>query len=216
MRLYTYVKRYGGYTKSMVYKLNEENRILVNGKTIPLAFKIEDNDIVTIDNIEIKRNDLVYYLYYKPKGILSIISNNPDSYINHINTDIKLSMAGRLDKDSEGLIILTNDGKYINDLMNSLSKIEKEYIVTLEHPINQEFISNIEKPYIIRNKTTTPIKAKIIDEYNVSMILYEGIYHQIRTIVKLNNNKVINLKRIRINNLKIDDLKPNEMKEYKK
>lgn len=215
LRLYTYLKINAGLVKSNVLKLDKEKKITVNDLIIPLTSNIKDDDVVKIHNKIITKTEFKYYLYYKPKGVLSVISNNKDSYINHINLDIKLSLSGRLDKESEGLMILTNDGNFINELMKP-NHHEKEYIIKLEKKITDDFINNIKKSYVIRGRITTPFKIRIIDDYNLNITLYEGIYHQIRTIIKLNNNKVINLKRIRIGSYLLGDLKENEIKEFKR
>lgn len=216
MRLFTYIKNYANLTKSKVMELYNDKRITVNGIKQGIRYKVNDNDIVRIDNKIINKIEFKYYLYYKPKGILSIINNNSNSYINNINLATRLALAGRLDKNSEGLMILTNDGKFINDIMNPTSKLEKEYIVKLKYPITDTFMENIKKEYTIKNRETTPIIAKKINEFTISMILFEGIYHQIRKIVILANNKVENLKRIRIGQYMLGNLNPGEILEFNK
>ena len=213
MRLFTYFKIYAGLTKNELLKYYKENKITVNGKKEGIRYIVKDSDIIMLDGKIINSFPFEYYLYYKPKGILSIINDSKESYINNINIKAKMSLAGRLDKDSEGLMILTNDGKFINELMKNDNKIEKEYIVTLKYPITDEFMLDITKSHILRNKPTTPIIAKKIDEYTVSMILFEGFYHQIRKIVIMSKNSVVGLKRIRINNYVLGDLKPGEIKK---
>lgn len=131
MRLYTYLKIYANLTKSEVNKLIEDSKVTVNDKIEPLTCNIAPTDIVKINDKIIKKYDFKYYLYYKPKGILSTIRKSQESYINQINMNNKMMVAGRLDKDSEGLMILTNDGKFINELMIP-NNHEKEYIVTLK------------------------------------------------------------------------------------
>ena len=119
--------------------------------------------------------------------------------------------AGRLDKDSEGLLLLTNDGKYINLICNPKTHFEKEYIVTLENKVTHDFLKNVGNSIILDNRTTKEIIVSYIDEYNIKMILTEGIYHQIRRTVKLYNNKVSNLKRIRIGNYCLNDMKEGDI-----
>lgn len=211
MRLYNYVKIYGNYTKSEIRQLNLNNSILVNNEKKSLLYPLKDNDIVTINNKIIYEKKLVYYLYYKPKGILSTINNDPSSYIHHINIKEKVMPAGRLDKDSEGLLLLTNDGKYINLICNPKTHFEKEYIVTLENKVTNDFLKNVGNSIILDNRTTKEIIVSYIDEYNIKMILTEGIYHQIRRTVKLYNNKVSNLKRIRIGNYCLNDMKEGDI-----
>lgn len=215
MRLYTYIKTFAGLTKSELNEIYNKNLITVNGKNEKLTYLVKNGDVIIANDKEIKMIDYEYYLYYKPMGVLSVINNSTDSYINKINKDIKLVPAGRLDKESEGLMLLTNDGEYINDICANNS-IEKEYIVTLKDKITDSFLRNVENPIIIKGKTTNPIKARKIDDYNVTMILTDGKYHQIRRVISTNGNKVINLKRIRIGDFYLDDMIPGEIRKIKR
>ena len=214
MRLYKYIKVFAGITQSEVKLLYENGHILVNGKLYPFSYRVKENDIVTLKGSIIKKIPFVYYLYYKPKGILSDISPSSSSYQFHINKDIKLMPAGRLDKDSEGLMILTNDGSFINLLAKA--NIEKEYIVSLEKKVDDIFLKNVVKPIVIKSKLTKEMKVEKLDDYNIKLILFDGRYHQIRRSVKASSNKVINLKRIRIDSYLLSDMKPNELREIKK
>ena len=211
MRLFNYIKIYLGITKSELMKLYNDNKILVNNKIEKLTYKLNQNDIVTVENKIIEAFPFEYYLYNKPKGILSMISNKDESYINQINVDKKLMVAGRLDKESEGLMILSNDPSFINKIMGDKSNIDKEYIVTLFNKIDDDFIKKMNSDIYIRNKLLKPIKLEIIDDYNFKIILNEGMYHQIRKMVILSGNRVKKLVRIRIGNYKLDNIKPNEL-----
>lgn len=215
MRLYTYIKTFAGLTKSELNELRDKNLITVNGKIEKLTYIVRDNDVIIANGKEIKKISYEYYLYYKPIGVLSVIKDSTDSYINKINKDIRLVPAGRLDKESEGLMLLTNDGEYINNICTN-TNIEKEYIVTLKYKITDSFLKEIERPIIIKGKVTNPIKARKIDDYKVTMILTDGKYHQIRRIISTNGNKVINLKRIRIGNFYLNDMIPGEIKKIKR
>ena len=211
MRLFNYIKIYLGITKSELMKLYNDNKILVNNKIEKLTYKLNQNDIVTVENKIIEAFPFEYYLYNKPKGILSMISDKDESYISQINVDKKLMVAGRLDKDSEGLMILSNDPSFINKIMGDKSNIDKEYIVTLFNKIDDDFIKKMNGDIYIRNKLLKPIKLEIIDDYNFKIILNEGMYHQIRKMVILSGNRVKKLVRIRIGNYKLDNIKPNEL-----
>ena len=213
MRLLNYVKIYFGATRKQLMDLDKDNKILVNGKKEKLTYKLNDSDIVTIDGKIIKSFPFSYYLYYKPRGILSIISDKLESYINNIDIKEKLMVAGRLDKDSEGLMILTNDPNIIDQISGANSSIEKEYLVSLINPINDDFIKNMNGKFTIRNRILKPIKLEIIDNYSFKIILNEGIYHQIRKMVILSGNRVDKLIRIRIGNYSLDNLNPNELKK---
>ncbi len=216
MRLLNYVKIYHGVTKETLMKLDSENKILVNGKKQKLTYKLLDSDIVTIDGKIIEKFPFSYYLYNKPRGILSMISNKPESYINNIDVKEKLMVAGRLDKDSEGLMILTNDPEFIDYISGNNSTIDKEYIVKLYNPITDDFINKMNSEIIIRNRLLKPVKIDIIDEYSFKIVLVEGIYHQIRKMVIYSGNRVNELKRVRIGNYKLDDIDIGKLKKIKK
>ena len=213
MRLFNFVKIYYQVTRYELLKLYEDNKILVNDKIEKLTYKLNDNDIVKINNKIIKPFPFEYYIYYKPKGILSMISNKPESYINNINIDKKMMIAGRLDKDSEGLILLSNDPCFINMISGDKNNYDKEYIVTLKYIITDDFLNKMNGEFILRNKKTKKAIINKIDNYNIRIILNEGMYHQIRKMVILSNNRVINLKRIRIGKYNLDSLNPGETKK---
>ena len=213
MRLFNYVKIYYSITKEKLNELYNNNLILVNGKKEKLTYKLKDTDIVTCENKIIEKFPFSYYLYNKPRGILSMISDKPESYMNNINVDTKLMVSGRLDKDSEGLLILTNDPEFINEISGDKSLYDKEYIVKLKYEISSSFIERMNGEFEFRNKKTKPIKLNIIDNYNFKIILNEGMYHQIRKMVIESGNRVDTLKRIRIGKYILGDMQPGEIKK---
>ena len=215
MRLYNYLKNTLNLTKSELSKYILENEITVNDKVIPISSTICDTDIIKINGSILENVPFIYYLYYKPRGILSTVSLKKESYINNINTKYKVTPAGRLDKESEGLMILSNDGAFINLFTGDKFIHEKEYIVKLKNKIDDNFILGMSKSYILDNRETKPAIVKMIDDYTISIILYEGIYHQIRRLVKINKNSVLELKRIRIGNYNLGNMKPGDLIEIK-
>ena len=211
MRLYHLLKTNFHITKKELNTFLKEHIVLINNIKANLSDTINDNDIVSVDGNIINKIDSVTYLYYKPIGITSVISNKDDSYIKHINTKERVFPAGRLDKLSEGLLLLTNDHKLLNDITNDKTLYDKEYIVKVKNTITDKFILDMQKPHLLDNKYTKEAKVVKIDDYTFSIVLYEGMYHQIRRMVKMNNNYVTNLKRIRIGNFKLDGLNPGEL-----
>ena len=213
MRLYHLLKTNFHVTRQELNTFIKTHNILINNHKANLSDIINDNDIVTVDNKIIENIPKVIYLYYKPIGVTSVISNKDDSYIKHINIKKRVFPAGRLDKMSEGLLVLTNDHKLLNDITNDKTIYDKEYIVKVKNIITDKFIIDMQKSHLLDNKYTKEAKVKKIDDYTFSIILYEGMYHQIRRMVKMNNNYVINLKRIRIGNFKLDGLNPKDIKK---
>lgn len=213
MRLFNYVKIYLGVTRNELMILENDNKILVNGNKEKLTYILKDSDVVTVNGKIIEKIPFSYYLYNKPRGILSIIKDSNDSYINNIDIKEKVMVAGRLDKDSEGLMILTNDPVFINKISGANSSISKEYIVYLYNPITDEFINKMKGEFIIRNRLLKPIEINKLDDYSFKIILHEGIYHQIRKMVIASGNRVKKLVRIRIGSYNIDDISIGNIKK---
>lgn len=219
MRLSKFLKNSLNITKSELYKLFEEHNVTVNGIKTNLSYIIKDDDVICVDGnkLEYSLNEqceinYVYYLYHKPCGV--VCTNDikvKNSYLNYLNLPQRVFCVGRLDKNSSGLLILTNNGNLFHDLLNPQTHVEKEYIVKTKRKIDDNFINNIQKSVIINGKATKPCQAFLIDNYTFKIILTEGMYHQIRIMVKMQKNEVVNLHRIRIGNIHIDDLKEGEI-----
>ncbi len=216
MRLYSYIKNNAQLTKKEVFDYQSNGRIKVNGIITNLSHIIKANEIVTLDDIELKELEYNYYIYNKPIGYICTNDlNNPKSLFNHLIFNKKIHTVGRLDKDTHGLIILTNDGKFTNYILNKNNLIEKEYIVVLKYDVNDEFIKKISSITTINNKNIDKPIVKIINHNTISIIIHEGIYHEVRELVKLSNNKVIDLQRVRIGNIKLNDLEIDKFIEIK-
>lgn len=216
IHLAKYLKNYGNYTKSEVKRLILEKRVLVNGIYQPMSYIVKEDDKVYVDNNLLEVVENVYYLYHKPVGI--VCTNNltvKNNIISHLNLPVRVFCVGRLDKDTSGLIILTNDGVFANSLINANNHIEKEYIVKLKYQITEEFLNKIQEPLILRGKRTNKVYVKVIDLYTLNITLTDGKYRQIRRLVINASNTVLSLVRIRIDKYKLEGLEVNELKEFK-
>lgn len=214
MRLMSYIKSYGGYTKSQLYLLQEENRILVNGEKKNLTYIIRDGDLVTVDNKIIEKVNNIYYIYNKPIGVVCTNDLNvKGNILTTLNLKNRVFCVGRLDKDSHGLIILTNDGLFSNKIINGKNHIEKEYLVKVKDIITVDFITKMQESVVIRGRSTKKCIVNKVDDFSFKIILTEGMYRQIRKMVKINGNSVADLYRIRIGNILIDNLKEGEIIE---
>lgn len=212
MRLFNYIKNSLRITKSQFIEEYNKNHIMVNDKIVNMSYIIKDGDVVTYNGQIVEKEDFVYYLYNKPRGLVCTNDlENKDSYLKTINLEKRVFCVGRLDKESSGLLILTNDGKYTNELLNPITHVEKEYIVRVKEKIGQEFIEKVQKPIILKGKLTKENRSYLIDDYTFGIILTEGKYHQIRKTVKNAGNYVTDLKRIRIGKYKIDCIKEGEI-----
>lgn len=215
MRLYNLLKNSLGLTRLELTEYVKGHHITVNDIEVPLSKILEPSDIILIDGEKIDMPSFHYYLYYKPRGILSTVSDKEDSYINQIHIPFKVTPAGRLDKESEGLMILSNDGNFLNQITGDKNNHEKEYIVRVSKKITKEFLAGMEKSYLMDGKMTKPARVQQIDDYTFSILLFEGLYHQIRRLVKICDNKVVELKRIRISIYYLNDMKPGDIIEFK-
>lgn len=210
MRLYQYLKHNTFYTKSEINLLFKENKIMINNEVFPLTWMVKPGDVVTVNNIVIEEVPHVYYLYNKPRGIRCDITNEAKSYINHLSLPYKVVPAGRLDVDSMGLVLLTNDGALIKKCKDSFEKV---YLVKLKNPLTSSFIKELSKPITIKGKLTNEMKVDIIDDYQIKLTLSDGKYHQIRRAVINAGNRVEELKRIAIGPFNLDDLAEGNIKE---
>jgi len=214
MRLLKYIMTSKNLTKADAIGLFEDKRVLVNNKYEDPSYPLLDNDMVYIDNILVLPVKNKYYLYYKPRGILSMIGESPINFNKAIGLDFKLMPCGRLDKDSSGLMILSNDNNFINSIMNS--NLEKNYILKLKDVITSDFINKLSSLTEMDGKALKPFKYHKIDSLTISLTICEGRYHQCRKMVLLCGNKVMDLLRIKIGDYSLGDMKPGEIKEIKR
>lgn len=213
MRLHSYLKNNADLTKSELMKLFNEGKIKVNGEVTTLLYEVRGNEVITIDDKEIKELPKVYYLYNKPIGVTCTNSRNKISNLKDLNLPQRVFSLGRLDKDSHGLLILTNDGKLSDTLMNSKSHVEKEYIVKTKDVITDSFIDKMASGVVIDGVLTKKAKVKKLDNYTFDIILTEGRNRQIRKMTSVCQNYVTDLERIRIGKVDLDGLKLGEIKK---
>ena len=213
MRLHSYLKNNADLTKSELMKLFNENRILVNGEVTTLLYEVSDGDVITIDGKVISKLKKVYYIYNKPIGITCTNSTLKEGNLKDLNLPQRVFALGRLDKDSHGLLILTNDGVLSNSLMNSDKHVEKEYIVKVKNLITDEFINKMSSGVVIDGKLTKEAQVTKIDDFTFKIILTEGRNRQIRKMTKVCLNQVVDLERIRIGKVSLGDLNLGEVKE---
>lgn len=193
-----------------------EKKVFINGKIALLGDKVNEKDKVEIKG---ENKNYVYFAFNKSKGVLTHsgddLNKDINAYLKKLNIKEKVYPLGRLDKDSYGLIILTNDGRITDKLLNPKFAHEKEYIVKTKYKLRSNFKEKMEQGVNIEGYKTKPAKVKIIDENTFSIILTEGKKHQIRRMVVALFNEVEDLKRIRIMNIKLEKLKLNTLREIK-
>ncbi|HAI74390.1 MAG TPA: 23S rRNA pseudouridine synthase F [Candidatus Moranbacteria bacterium] len=202
-------------TRREADEIIKSGRVKVNGKPAALGYQVLEHDEVAIEKDTRKNKKLVYLAYNKPRGIVTHSPQEGEKSIENIfNFSQKVFPVGRLDKDSYGLIILTNDGRITDRLLNPDHCHEKEYIVKVDRAISPGFIKNMADGVILDDGyKTRNCEVKKIDELSFSIILTEGKKRQIRRMCEKLERKVLDLKRVRITNIKLRNLKTKEYRE---
>ncbi len=184
-------------------------RVRVNGELAVMGLKVTSEDTITVDgNLVSNKPPLVYLALNKPRGIECTTNRKvKDNIVDFINHKERIFPIGRLDKDSEGLILMTNDGDIVNKILRARNNHEKEYIVTVNKPITEDFITRMSKGVPILDTVTKESFVERIDEKTFRIILTQGLNRQIRRMTEYLGFKVMTLKRIRIMNIKLGSLK---------
>ena len=208
VRINKFLSQAGFCSRREADKFILDERVTINGVIAKMGEKIDPNDDISVDGERIskKPNKKIYIILNKPKGIVcttdsGVEKNNIIDYVNHPK---RIFPIGRLDKTSEGLIFLTNDGDIVNKILRAKNKHEKEYHVTVDKPITHEFIQQMSKGVPILNTVTRPCEIKRIKDYEFKIILTQGLNRQIRRMCEYLGYRVKKLKRIRIMNIKLD------------
>lgn len=209
-RINKFLSEIGYCSRREADKLIEAGRVTINGSVPEKGTKIGNDDIIAIDGKVVKNTNkkFVYLAFNKPVGIVCTTDTRveKDNIIDYINYPKRIFPIGRLDKPSEGLILLTDDGDIVNKILRASNNHEKEYIVTVDKPISQTFIERMSQGIYLKEleQTTRPCNIKKIDKFTFSIILTQGLNRQIRRMCEYLNYEVQTLKRIRIMNIKLD------------
>lgn len=208
VRINKYLSEIGYCSRRAADKLIQEGRITVNGKTVEMGLKVTPSDTIAVDGITIdQQGDApVYIAFNKPVGIVCTTDTRveKDNIIDYINFPTRIFPIGRLDKPSEGLIFLTNDGDIVNKILRARNQHEKEYIVTVNRPITEEFIQKMSQGVPILDTVTRPCVVKQTHKKAFRIILTQGLNRQIRRMCEYLDYRVVTLKRIRIMNVTLD------------
>lgn len=219
-RLNAAISRTGMCSRRQADAYISAKRVTVNGNPAVLGMQVDDLDLIAIDGQPISSKvPLIILAYHKPKGIICTtdltISAN---IIQAINYPVRIFPIGRLDKDSEGLILLTSDGDIVNKILRAENAHEKEYYVKVNMPLMGDFKELMEEGVEIYNPVrsevtlTLPCKVKIINEQSFYMTLNQGLNRQIRRMVATLGYRVVYLKRVRIMHIQLDQLPKGEIR----
>ena len=207
-RINKYLSEVGFCSRREADRMLEQGRITVNGAAPELGTKVSDEDEILVDGISIRKTEEehVYIALNKPVGIVCTTDtkrekNNIVDFVNHPK---RIFPVGRLDKPSEGLILLTSDGDIVNKILRARNNHEKEYIVRVDKPITPQFLHKMRNGVPILAVITNKCEVEQIDTLSFRIILTQGLNRQIRRMCEYLGYEVKKLKRIRIMNIKLD------------
>ncbi len=212
MRINKYLAWQKYTTRRGADELIETGQVYINGKHAVLGDKVLETDTVEVKR-KGKQKELVYYAYNKPKGVLTHSATEEETDIAHEVDIPDVFPVGRLDKDTHGLIILTNDGRITERLLHPRFDHEKEYVVTTKEPLRSSFKTKMEAGVRIEYEMTKPCKVKVLDEHSFRIILTEGKKHQIRRMCVALFQEVKDLKRVRVMTVELGRLKGGEVRK---
>ena len=224
MRLNKYISEAGICSRREADRLIESGRVTVDGRRAEPGMQVTDENDVRIGKKQIKSKDeKIVLAVYKPAGVVCTGDmREKKNIIRFLNYPVRVTYAGRLDKDSEGLLIMTNDGELINAMMRARYRHEKEYKVTVNRPVTDEFIGQLKAGVRIRDKekgldtVTLPCRAWKDGKYTFSIVLTQGLNRQIRRMCEALGYKVTKLLRVRVLNIELGNMKSGEIRRLTK
>lgn len=209
VRLNKYLSEAGVCYRREADRLIESGKVTVDGVTAQMGMRVTAGQIVKVGKKTVsKQDEMIVLAVNKPKGIVCTEDQRErDSIVRFLNYPVRVTYAGRLDKDSRGLLLMTNNGDIINQMMRAANRHEKEYKVTVDKEITEQFIKKMSEGVPILDTVTRPCTVKKIGKYTFSIILTQGLNRQIRRMCAAFGYEVKDLVRIRIMNIRLGSLK---------
>lgn len=209
VRLNKYLSEAGVCSRREADRLIESGKVTVDGVTAQMGMRVTAGQIVKVGKKTVsKQDEMIVLAVNKPKGIVCTEDQGErDSIVRFLNYPVRVTYAGRLDKDSRGLLLMTNNGDIINQMMRAANRHEKEYKVTVDKEITEQFIKKMSEGVPILDTVTRPCTVKKIGKYTFSIILTQGLNRQIRRMCAAFGYEVKDLVRIRIMNIRLGSLK---------
>lgn len=218
MRINKFISESGKASRRGADKLVNEGRVTINGKVAKIGSQVEPGDDVRVNGNQIRMaSNYVYIALNKPIGITSTTEKNvKGNIVDLVNHPLRIFNIGRLDKDSDGLILLTNDGDIVNEILRAENKHEKEYIVTVDKPITPEFLKRMAEGVKILGTKTLPCKVEQLSKYVFQITLTQGLNRQIRRMCEALGYDVYRLQRTRIMNIHLGNLPVGQWRDLSK
>ena len=219
-RINKYLAEAGVCSRREADKLVEAGKVLINGEIATNGSRVSGGDEVSVSGKKISGPEAKAYLaFYKPAGIVCTAEKREENNImDYIRYPVRVTYCGRLDKDSEGLLLLSNDGDLMQLLMRGANGHEREYLVRVNKPITDEFISSMEKGVFLPDLGVTTKKCSVrkISDVTFTITLRQGLNRQIRRMCRAFDYHVRFLKRVRIENIQLGDMEPGSYRELEK
>ena len=211
-RVQKLLSNYGYCSRRKAEELIKEGRVKVNGKTISIGDKASEEDEISVDDMAVKKEEKVYLMFNKPIGCVTALRDERyKTVMDYIKIKERVFPIGRLDYNTSGLLLLTNDGDFANNIMHPRYEIKKTYLAEINRPINSKFISMIEKGVVLDDGRTSLAKVKKHNPQLIEITIHEGKNRIIRRILNKLGFGVKSLERIRIGKLSMGGL---EQKKY--
>ena len=214
-RLNKYLADSGYCSRREADRLISEGRVRVDGRVGALGDRVLPGTSVTVDGRSLSgASEKVYILLNKPRGIVCTADpREPMNVVDYVNHPARIFPVGRLDKDSEGLLLMTSDGEIVNRMLRAAGGHEKEYEVTIDRPVTREFAERMMAGVPILDTVTLPCRVRRTGERSFNIVLVQGLNRQIRRMCEALGANVTHLRRVRIMNLKLGGLKPGQWRD---
>lgn len=215
VRLNKYLSEAGVCSRREADRLIETGRVTVDGQRTQTGMRIVPGQVVKVGNkVVSKQDEMIVLAVNKPRGIVCTEERRErDSIVRFLNYPVRVTYIGRLDKDSHGLLLMTNNGDIINKMMRAANKHEKEYKVTVDKEITEDFLKKMAAGVPILDTVTRPCTVKKIGKYTFSIILTQGLNRQIRRMCEALGYEVKDLLRVRVMNITLDGLKDGQYRK---
>lgn len=215
VRLNKYLSEAGVCSRRESDRLIETGRVTVDGQRAQTGMRIVPGQVVKVGNkVVSKQDEMIVLAVNKPRGIVCTEERRErDSIVRFLNYPVRVTYIGRLDKDSHGLLLMTNNGDIINKMMRAANKHEKEYKVTVDKEITEDFLKKMAAGVPILDTVTRPCTVKKIGKYTFSIILTQGLNRQIRRMCEALGYEVKDLLRVRVMNITLDGLKDGQYRK---
>lgn len=215
VRLNKYLSEAGLCSRREADRIIEAGRVTVDGIQAETGMRVRKGQRVCVDGKPVlSEQSMVVLAVNKPEGIVCTEEKRePDNIIRFLNYPVRITYIGRLDKDSKGLLLMTNNGDIINKMMRAGNRHEKEYIVKIDRPVTDSFLKKMSEGVRILDTVTRPCTVEKLGKYTFRIILTQGLNRQIRRMCEACGCKVRELTRIRIMNIHLGNLKPGEYRE---